>query len=34
MTAARCQMLGCRPVEKDTVFDFVVEDFEIDGGYC
>ncbi|MBO4709261.1 MAG: hypothetical protein J5727_05730 [Kiritimatiellae bacterium] len=34
MIAARCQMLGCRPVEEDTVFDLVVEDFEIDGGYC
>ena len=34
MIAARCQMLGCRPVEEDTVFDLVIEDFEIDGGYC
>ena len=34
MTAARCQILGCRPRVNDTVFDFVIADYEIAGGYC
>ena len=34
MTAARCQMMGCRPRVNDTVFDFVIADYEIAGGYC
>ena len=34
MTAARCQMLGCRPVCEDTVFDIEIRDYEIAGGYC
>lgn len=34
MTAARCQMLGFRPVEEDSVFDIDIEDSEVKGGYC
>ena len=34
MTAARCQMFGCRPEIEDTVFDIAIADYEIAGGYC
>ena len=34
MTAARCQMLGCRPVEEDTVFDIEFAEYEIAGRFC
>ncbi len=34
MTAARCQILGCRPVVRDSVFDIEIAEYEIAGGYC
>lgn len=34
MTAARCQMFGCRPVEENTVFDIEFAEYEIAGRFC
>lgn len=34
MTAARCQVLGYRPVEPESVFDIEIVDYEVADGYC
>ena len=34
MTAARCQMFGCRPVEENTVFDIAFAEYEIADRFC
>ena len=34
MIAARCQILGCRPLVEDTVFDVEFAEYEIAGGRC
>lgn len=34
MTAARCQALGQRPVERESAFDMEIADYEVRDGYC